>query len=100
MAIEAERMPAREALELGLVNTLKPATEVIDYAHEWAARLTERAPQALAQTKKLMRFAMDNSYDATFREEARVQKDCFESEDFSEGRNAFLEKRPPSFKGK
>ena len=59
-----------------------PADDVLDNAIAWAHQLSERAPLALARTKKIMRFAMENSYEATFREEARIQKECFESEDF------------------
>lgn len=100
MAIEAARMPASRALELGLVNRLLAPDTVVQAAIDWGHELSSCAPVALAQTKRLMRFAMENSYDATYAEEARVQKTCFESEDFVEGRNAFIEKRRPSFKGK
>ncbi|MDH3589055.1 MAG: enoyl-CoA hydratase-related protein [Gammaproteobacteria bacterium] len=100
MAIEADRLPASRALELGLVNRLVAADRVREAALEWAGSLASRAPQALARTKKIMRFAMANNYDDTFRQEAAIQSLCFASEDFSEGRNAFIQKRRAVFKGK
>ncbi len=100
MAITAQRMPAADALEYGLVNRLCPPGTAMAQALAWAEELSKRAPMALANTKRVMRFAMENSYEATFCQEARVQQACLESDDFREGRRAFIEKRPPKFSGR
>lgn len=100
MAIEAERLPATEALRLGLVNRLAPADHALEDALAWADELAQRAPLALARTKEAMRFALGHTYDETYRREAELQAACFASDDFSEGRSAFVEKRAPRFSGK
>ncbi len=100
LAIEANRLDAGRALDLGLANHVVPDDSVVEFAMDWARRLTERAPLALARTKKVMRFAASATYEETFLEEARIQKECLLSDDFDEGRTAFLDKRKPRFEGR
>lgn len=99
-AAEARRIDAQNALETGLVNRVVPAAQLDEAAATWARCLAERAPLALAHTKRVMRYAAAHSYEETFAEEARVQALCLQSEDFSEGREAFLDKRKPRFSGR
>ncbi|NND58806.1 MAG: enoyl-CoA hydratase/isomerase family protein, partial [Gammaproteobacteria bacterium] len=81
-AIEAQRISADQALEWGLVNRVVADDLVLDNTLEWAGQLAERAPLALAYTKKIMRYAASASYEDTFDEEARLQKTCLQSDDF------------------
>lgn len=98
-AIEAQRINADQALQLGLVNRVVPGDSVVENALRWADELADRAPLAVAYTKKVMRYAASASYEDTFLEEARLQKLCLQSDDFVEGRQAFVDKRKPRFRG-
>jgi len=69
-------------------------------ALEWAQALSQRAPLALAATKKVMRHAMDNDWDSSYDLEAKLQNELLGSADNEEGIAAFLQKRKPEFKGK
>ena len=59
LSVEAERIDAARCVQLGLANRTAPADELQSTALEWARDLSQRAPLALAATKKVMRFAMD-----------------------------------------
>ena len=93
------RLSAAEALEWGLVSQVVPAEafaeRVAELAAEWAARPT----LAVARTKQLFEHAFAASLEAQLALEAELQQASVATEDFREGVDAFLQKRPPTFKG-
>lgn len=93
------RLSAAQALEWGLVSQVIPAEafaeRVAELAAEWAARPT----LAVARTKQLFEHAFAASLEAQLALEAELQQASVATEDFREGVDAFLQKRPPTFKG-
>ena len=97
LAIEGEKIPASRCLELGLANKVVPSDELLSEAKDWATKLSQRSPQALSQTKKIMRMALDSTFEEIFSIEAKIQNQLIGSADNKEAVMAFLEKRPPQF---
>jgi 2-(1,2-epoxy-1,2-dihydrophenyl)acetyl-CoA isomerase len=93
------RLPAETALEWGLVSEVIPAdsfeARVAELAAEWAARPT----LAIGRTKQLFEHAFASALDAQLALEAELQQASVATADFTEGVNAFLEKRAPEFTG-
>ena len=100
LSIESERIPAARCVELGLANRTAAPDELRQAAVAWAKDLCMRAPLSIAATKKVMRLAMDNDSATCFALEAELQNRLRNSDDATEGVNAFLEKRKPVFKGR
>lgn len=96
----ARRIPALEAYQLGLVNRVVPAADLEDKVREVAATIAANAPLSIIAAKR----AIDELVkDPANRDEAGAKaagKRAMESEDFIEGRRAFMEKRTPVWKGR
>jgi len=91
---------AQEALQMGLINRMLPAAELEKYVLDYAATLAGNAPLTIAAVKRSL---IELRKDPAERDLDLCQKmvdACFASEDYVEGRNAFMEKRKPVFKGK
>jgi methylglutaconyl-CoA hydratase len=100
MALTGEPITAAEALELGLVNYVVPAAE-LDAKVDWLlSRLLDKSPTAIRRGKYAMRHTESMSFDqsAVFME-AQIGTLAL-TEDAAEGRQAFIEKRPPSWPGR
>ena len=97
-AIEAKKISADECLALGIANKVVDLEDLNKATMEWSTLLSNRAPQALAHTKAIMRNAVTKSYDESFLEEAEIQNSIFGNDENLEGVTAFLEKREPNFK--
>lgn len=72
-----EPLPARRALELGLVQEVVPAAELAEAANEWCRRIGQLPAHALAMAKPLLRQAADASWDASITMEEFAEPNCF-----------------------
>ena len=96
-AVEAKKISASECLEFGIANKVCSLNDLDDVTFSWAKKLSERSPQAVANTKKLMRESLEKKYLDTFEDEAKIQVEIFGNEEFKEGVSAFFAKRKPNF---
>ena len=94
------RLPAAKALEIGLVNDVVPKSELEATVRAIAAEIVANAPLTIKAAKAtITEVYKDESKRDLSRIEA-LMKACFDSEDFKEGREAFMEKRKPVFRGR
>ncbi|MDH5558808.1 MAG: enoyl-CoA hydratase [Alphaproteobacteria bacterium] len=95
----ARLFDATEAKGMNLVNRVVPVEELDAYVADYAERITANAPLTILALKKAVNeLGKDPEERDMDRAEAMVDA-CFRSEDYKEGRRAFLEKRKPEFTG-
>lgn len=95
-----EERDARWALEAGLVSALVPAERLTAEAEALAARMAQRGPIALRYAKEAVHRGLDLPLDEALRYETDLTIILQTTEDRAEGVRAFLEKRPPEFRGR
>jgi enoyl-CoA hydratase len=94
------RYPAAEALAMGLVHRVLPDAELEAFVDGVIATLIENAPLSIANSKTILEeYAKSTGLADQERMRAAIDR-CAKSEDYEEGRRAFMEKRKPAFKGK
>ncbi len=91
---------ADESLRIGLINRVVPPGELMVAAREVAAKISSKAPVAIARCKRVMALGADTDLATACELEASAFHGLFGTEDAREGTRAFLEKRAPKFEGR
>ncbi|HAL55342.1 MAG TPA: 2-(1,2-epoxy-1,2-dihydrophenyl)acetyl-CoA isomerase [Bacteroidetes bacterium] len=91
---------AAEAERVGLVNKVVPSSDLEKTTTELAQRLAQSPTKSIGLIKRTLNKALASDLDSLLDYEATIQEIASLSEDHKEGITAFLEKRPPQFKGK
>ncbi|MGH2574778.1 MAG: enoyl-CoA hydratase-related protein [Ignavibacteria bacterium] len=101
MCALGERVTAKDAKELGLINILVSSNEVLKTALDKYSKIFSYSPtKSIGMIKSLLNKSFSSSLDEMLDEESRTQEIAGNSYDYKEGVKAFLEKRKPEFKGK
>lgn len=99
LMMTADLLKADEALHLGLVNHVVPQAELLGFCQQLLGRILTKAPLAVGLVIDTVNAYFDKERRG-YQAEANNFARCFVSEDFREGTQAFLEKRPAAFTGK
>lgn len=100
LAILGEKIPADQALELGLVTKVYEPDQLQDEALAFATRLANMPTKAIGLIKRTMYKGLATDLEGTLNEEAYAQEIAGKTHDHQEGVAAFMEKRKPVFEGK
>jgi len=100
IAFTGRTLDAEQCLALGLVNKVVPAELLAKETRALAEEIAANAPLAVQATKRMMRMALDETFEANVHHVFLQLLPLFRSRDFQEGVKAFVERRPPKFEGR
>ncbi|MDC2963675.1 enoyl-CoA hydratase-related protein [Gammaproteobacteria bacterium] len=93
-------LPAQRAYDLGMVNKVVDKADVLDEAKALASRIMANAPLAVQASRNVASKAMIDDDSDLWRAGNKAFQGIVGTEDYKEGPLAFIEKRPPNWKGK
>ena len=101
MFFTAQSLSAERAHAVGILNHLVPSTELEAFTYELAERITRNSPLSIAATKESFRLLGNASPlpPNMFERIQGLRRAVYDSGDYKEGIQSFLERRPPVFKG-
>jgi 2-(1,2-epoxy-1,2-dihydrophenyl)acetyl-CoA isomerase len=100
MAILADKIPAEDAERFGMVWKVFDDEQLLPEARKMAAHLASMPTRAYGMIKHALNASQTSDLATQLELEAALQSQADQTEDFKEGVKAFLEKRPPQFKGR
>jgi enoyl-CoA hydratase/carnithine racemase len=98
--ITAAKYPARQALDKGLVHAVCEKAKLDALVGDYLGQINANAPLTMAVGKKMIKLLADRDARIDPEHMKALVLQCFESEDYKEGKAAFAQKRPPAFKGR
>jgi enoyl-CoA hydratase len=100
LILGGDRIDAKRAYEIGLVNRIFPADQLLPETLAFARKLAAMPGFAVKMAKHSINFGCDLALDNALRLEVECCAQCFSTDDQKEGMKAFLEKRKPVFTGR
>jgi enoyl-CoA hydratase len=100
LVLTGDIIDARQALEIGLVTAVMPASQLQVRARELAKKILRQGPLAARLAKLALNASARVDLDSGLLIETLAQAICYASDDKQEGTTAFLEKRKPRFSGR
>ena len=95
-----ENLSAAQSEEYGLVNRAVPASDFEATVTEWSEKIASNAPLAIQEMKRLFRHGLTQDFESHSHHVLLSVINLFKSEDFREGVQSFVQRRPPQFKGR
>jgi 2-(1,2-epoxy-1,2-dihydrophenyl)acetyl-CoA isomerase len=95
----AEKLPAQQAMEWGLIYKVSEPAKVVDEAFACAKQLATLPTRGIGLTKRAFNKSLGIDLTAQLAYEEEVQREAGRTADYAEGVKAFIEKRKPAFTG-